>query len=611
MNNWLRYAQWELEQKEFRRARSILERALDVDPSSVSLWIRYANAEMKERNINHARNVLNRAVTQMPRIDKLWYRFVWFEELLGNFSGTRNLFQRWLSWAPDQAVFYAAIEFEVRYEEVDRARQIFLQLLVVHPQPRNWIKFAQFEQESGSLESCRQVFSDAIDSYLQNPEETLFIEFAPLETKLRESDRARAIYRFGLDQLPRSNSQRLYGAYSTFEKRYGDQGEVENTILVKRRAYYETEVRANPRNYDTWINYIRLLETLGDITVVREAYERAISHLPPTQEKRHWRRYIYLWLFYAIFEELDCKDMDRASQIYQECLRVVPHKHFTFAKLWTAKAKLHLRRRETQAARKTMGKAIGMFPKDRLFKTYLDLETKLFEFDRTIHAKRIEWNPRNPQAWIGFAELERGLGDNERARAIFELALEPRHDQLLMPEMLWKAYIDFEDEELEYERPRSLYERLLTMTNHAKVWISFVKFEINASEAVGDAAEIETEGQSGSLSEKTVSRARNLFRRGLESMKMNGQVEDRITLLDAWEDFEKTHGTPEDVLEITNKKPRKARRRRKFGEDSEHVEEYVEHIFPEDAGANKLPALLEKAYAWKREQTEGGTEHEI
>jgi hypothetical protein len=32
---------WELEQKEFRRARSIFERALDVDPTSVVLWIRY------------------------------------------------------------------------------------------------------------------------------------------------------------------------------------------------------------------------------------------------------------------------------------------------------------------------------------------------------------------------------------------------------------------------------------------------------------------------------------------------------------------------------------------------------------------------------------------
>ena len=75
MNNWMRYAQWELEQKEFRRARSIFERALDVDSTSVILWIRYTEAEMKTRNINHARNLLDRAVTILPRVDKLWYKY--------------------------------------------------------------------------------------------------------------------------------------------------------------------------------------------------------------------------------------------------------------------------------------------------------------------------------------------------------------------------------------------------------------------------------------------------------------------------------------------------------------------------------------------------------
>jgi crooked neck len=77
MNNWMRYAQWELEQKEFRRARSVFERALDVDSTSVVLWIRYIEAEIKTRNINHARNLLNRAVTILPRIDKLWYKYVY------------------------------------------------------------------------------------------------------------------------------------------------------------------------------------------------------------------------------------------------------------------------------------------------------------------------------------------------------------------------------------------------------------------------------------------------------------------------------------------------------------------------------------------------------
>ena len=40
---------------------------------------------------------------------------------------------------------------------------------------------------------------------------------------------------------------------------------------------------------------------------VREVYERAVAQVPPGGEKRHWRRYIFLWLFYALFEETETK----------------------------------------------------------------------------------------------------------------------------------------------------------------------------------------------------------------------------------------------------------------------------------------------------------------
>lgn len=66
-----------------------------------------------------------------------------------------------------------------------------------------------------------------------------------------------------------------------------------------------------------------------------------------------------------------------------------------------------------------------------------------------------------------FSEMETILGDIDRARAIFELAInQPKLD---MPEVLWKAYIDFELEQEEYGRTRALYQRLLQRTKHVKV----------------------------------------------------------------------------------------------------------------------------------------------
>jgi crooked neck len=71
--------------------------------------------------------------------------------------------------------------------------------------------------------------------------------------------------------------------------------------------FFLKELKANPKNYDIWFDYARLEENTGDVERVREIYERAIAQVPPTQEKRFWRRYIYLWINYALFEELETK----------------------------------------------------------------------------------------------------------------------------------------------------------------------------------------------------------------------------------------------------------------------------------------------------------------
>lgn len=68
----MQYASWEEQQKDFRRARSVWERCLDVDHRSIPTWLKYAEMEMRHRFVNHARNVWDRAVTILPRVDQLW-----------------------------------------------------------------------------------------------------------------------------------------------------------------------------------------------------------------------------------------------------------------------------------------------------------------------------------------------------------------------------------------------------------------------------------------------------------------------------------------------------------------------------------------------------------
>ncbi|MCJ1235690.1 NineTeen Complex (NTC) component [Varicellaria rhodocarpa] len=598
LNNWLRYAQWELENREYRRARSIFERALDSDPTAVVIWIRYIEAEMKTKNIMHARNLFDRACAILPRVDKFWYKRVHMEELMQQFSGARHVFERWMEWEPDEAAWSAYIKFEKRYNEYDRARALYQRFVGVHPEPRNWIKWARFEEENGSPDEVREVFDTAIQTLGQDfADERLFIAYARFEAKQKEIERSRAIYKFGEDHLPRSKAQILHKAYTTFEKQFGNRDGIEDVILSKRRVQYEERVKANPRDYDTWFDYARLEETSGNVDKIQEVYEKAIAQIPPTQEKRHWRS--------ALWCEMDKKDVDRARQIYTEVLKLIPHKKFTFAKIWIMKAQFELRQSQLQAARKTMGQAIGMCPKDRLFKGYIELELKLFEFVRcrTLYEKMLEFNPSSTSAWIKYAELERGLDDLERVRAIFELAIS--QPVLDMPELLWKAYIDFEEEEGEYTHVRALYERLLDKTDHVKVWISFAHFEISA-DPDNEAEEEEEIGEETSrpISTDAKFRARAIFDRAYKSMREKGLKEERVALLNAYLSFERTHGGEEDIEKVEKQMPRKVKKRRRLDDDS--FEEYMDYVFPaDDEGAAKISRLLAMAQEWKKGQGQG------
>lgn len=136
--------------------------------------------------------------------------------------------------------------------------------------------------------------------------QSLYNAFAKLEIRQKEYERARVIYKYALDRLPRSKSAGLYSAYTQFEKQFGDRSGIESTVLGKRRIEYEEELKHTPFNYDIWIDYCRLEEDAfrsesdtaaeGGADRVRDTYERAIAQRPPSNEKRHWRRYIFLWL---------------------------------------------------------------------------------------------------------------------------------------------------------------------------------------------------------------------------------------------------------------------------------------------------------------------------
>ncbi|QHO18670.1 Crooked neck-like protein [Arachis hypogaea] len=342
---------------------------------------------------------------------------------------------------------------------------------------------------------------------------------------------------------------------------------IEDAVVGKRRFQYEDEVRKNPLNYDSWFDYIRLEESVGNKERIREVYERAIANVPPAEEKRFWQLYIYLWINYALYEELDAEDVDPTRDVYRKCLNLIPHSKFSFAKIWLLAAQFEIRQLNLKGARQILGNAIGNAPKDKIFNKYIEIELQLGNIDRCrkLYEKYLEWSPENCYAWTKYAELERSLSETERARAIFELAIaQPALD---MPELLWKAYIDFET--AEFEAQNSL-----------------------------DLTEEEQKRECLQRARRVFEKALNYFRSSAPELK-----EERAMLLEKWLNMEAASGKLGDVSLVQSKLPKKLKKRRQVTTEdgSARIEEFIDYLFPEKIQTSNLK-ILAAAYQWKKKQ---------
>ena len=645
---WVKYAEWEVTQNDYRRARSVWERALEVDPRNVNFWVKYAEMEMKGRFVNHARNVWDRAVTILPRVDRLWQKYVHMEELLGNVAGARQVYQRWMQWEPDHHGWNAYINMELRYGDVGNARGVFEQYIRCIPTVKSYVRYAKFEVKNGNPNLARRVYERALEELSEDDVQAeLYVKFAEFEEMLGEGERAAAIYKFAMETFEGEDAALAQRQYLAFQKQRGDRDGIEDAIFAKRREEYEAGLRADPRNYDLWFDLTRLEEeavnaavesskhgksAVVDYSRARNAYEMAVAAVPPVAEKRFWQRYVYLWIKYALFEELVVKDMERTREVYRTCLKLIPHASFTFAKVWVLAAQFEVRQRRLDAARKIFGMAIGMCPKNKLFRSYIEMELSLGNIDRcrTLYEKFLEFNPVSAAAWGQWAELETALGETERAKALYEIAIS--QDELDMPEAMWKAYIDHEIAEGSRVNARGLYERLLEKTQHVKVWMSYAKMESTALKIL--AAEQEGEDASSlaemrlediaeldeSNVEKTirqadrVAMARSVYSRGFTSLrKLQADAkEEAVMLLEAWRKFEKEslrdgHGSQEALDDVEKKLPKKVKRKRPIllddGTDTGGMEEYYDYVFPDEKTAPNLK-ILEAAHRWKKQKLE-------
>lgn len=616
IGQWIRYARFEVEQHDIRRARSVFERALLVDISHVPLWIRYIDTEIRLKNINHARNLLNRAISVLPRVDKLWYKYLVIEESLGNVEIVRSLFTKWTSLEPGTNAWDSFVDFESRQESWDNVRKVFAMYVLVHPQTSTWLRWVQFEIVHGDFDTIRKVYSLALDTLVpmsgklvidEKDLAVLIISFASWEATQQEYERCRELYRISIDKWP--HNQTLREGLVEFEKRFGDSRSIGNTVIYRRRRRYEANLQENPSDYDTWWIYLDLIQENFKPDLLNCLEESVADTYPrETTKSPAWRRYIFLWIRYLTYVELESADIDLCRRLYQRLINLIPHKSFTFSKIWYMYSQFELRNSGLTAARKILGRSLGLCAKPKTFKLYIGMEIKLKEFDRVrkLYEKFIEYGPANVDTWIAYADLEANLGDRDRTVGIYEISLDLDATYLTYDAklLLMQRYIDYMTLEEEFDKSRDLYERYLRLGEFSPdIWI---KYALHTSEnptgyqlqQLRESTDFEGEEDDEiefTAQETNRQMSREIFERALDHFKRLGDNENRIVILEAFKNYENAFGNEESQERIQRRQPNfvgTPAQQEYFFPDDEKVKNEVPNV-------SKLQALAQR---WKQDR---------
>ncbi|KAL5577636.1 hypothetical protein UlMin_019335 [Ulmus minor] len=174
-------------------------------------------------------------------------------------------------------LMYAEVEMKNKF--INHARSVWDHAITLLPRVGAWIWFAKFELKNGKVGRARTVYERAVEKKADDEE---------FEEWCKELERARCIYKFSLEHIPKGMAEDLYRKFVALEKQYGDKEGIEDAIVGKK----------SPLSYDTWFNYIRLKESMGNTERIWEVFEIAIA----LKLRRNEILFAKIWLLAAQFE---------------------------------------------------------------------------------------------------------------------------------------------------------------------------------------------------------------------------------------------------------------------------------------------------------------------
>ncbi|KAH9585407.1 Crooked neck-like protein 1 [Schistosoma haematobium] len=359
---------------------------------------------------------------------------------------------------------------------------------------------------------------------------------------------------------------------------------------LRKRKDYEDNIRKNRLAMQNWIKYAKFEETQGELQRARSVFERALdvdyrnvglwlkyAEMEMRHKQYERARVIYKYALENLPKD-DCQEIYKAYTLhekkygdrlaiedvilskrkfqYEEEVQANPHNYdvwFDYVRLMEEEGSIEQTREIYERAVANVppikGTALGMCPKDKLFRGYIELEIQLREFDRCrkLYEKFLEFSPENCTTWM---------------RVWLSLA----NFELCALNKLTAA--DLDDEDLEHLKDVELDKETLIQEHNEN--------EIN----------------------KAVERSRKIYQEANKALKYTEDKEQRVRLLEAWKEFEYEYGTEKTQRDVDKLQPQKVVRSRRLGDERSGWEEYIEYTFPDTDAEKPNQKLLTMAARW-------------
>ncbi|CAG9583975.1 conserved hypothetical protein [Leishmania major strain Friedlin] len=267
IGNWIRYARWEAQQRDFDRMRAVMERAVPVHGENANLWRDYAELEESNGFAEHARQVWSRGVTALPSSVDLWVKYLAMEQAAGQDQRVRDIFHRWLAGdaVPPCAYALAAL-YEAQQRRQAGCRDILRRCVERFNTPASWLLYGATEQQVfGDHERAVRVLETAMHAL---PDEDLWgLEECRVPLALAEAHvaagnavQARNVFHNALEHVADHPVllEKVLASYSRFERLYGDGAHSEQVARLLTIQLYEERLRTNTSDFDAYLTLYSL-----------------------------------------------------------------------------------------------------------------------------------------------------------------------------------------------------------------------------------------------------------------------------------------------------------------------------------------------------------------